>query len=782
MKYSYKWLQELSGTKKSPQELADFLTMRAFEVEEIESVGCAIDRVVVAQIDAIEKHPNADKLRILTMNIGENEPLRIVCGAPDVEAGQKLPLALDGAELANGITIRPTEVRGVFSPGMVCGREELGIGEGLWVLPDNAPVGVLIKDFLNDADWLLDIKVLPDRAHDCLSHVGMAREIAALEGGELDYDYAGLRLNETISHEVHSSIKTKECRRHIGALVKNVVVKPSPAWLQNRLKKLGVRPINNIVDITNFVMLELGQPMHAFDWDTLDKERGETHVDVRFAWQGEIIRLLDGKDYLLDAKDLVIADSKKALDVAGIMGGADTAVRDETTTILFEAANFDPVCIRKTRSRLGLRTDASDRFEKGLDPNLAEKALVRALELLRHIVEGIEVEVRDVYPDPAIEQTIKLHPEKTESLLGVSVDTDRMVEILSRLGCEVKKKKEYLLVTVPTWRLDLTSAEDLIEEIGRGIGYDAVTAEAPRILLTGVRMDGARAFDRRLRDVLVDVGFTESYQYSFYSEREAEAARLPFSEHVRLSNPMSSDQALMRTVLSVGLLRSASENLKHTKQLRLFETGRVYAHADGGVNERKSIALLLIDEHDSFSVLKGVVEHVFETLGVVMEFDTAEEVSGLWHPTRTADIVTADGKQSIGRLGEIHPFVTEAFKIKKRVAYVEIDFEALFQSVPQTKTFVPMRKYPEVLRDISLYVPETVRVKDIVETIRKAGGSLVLQSELFDHYFDETKDMKSLAFHIHFGADDRTLEGQEVDTLLEDIVTTLTSELVVERR
>jgi phenylalanyl-tRNA synthetase beta chain len=794
MKYSYKWLQELSGTEKTPQELADFLTMRAFEVEEVEHIGLAFDRVVVGEVLELESHPDADKLRVAKVDVG-TEVLQIVCGAPNVAVGQKVPVALVGAELPGGFVIQKREVRGVDSNGMICSQKELGVGEdhtGIWVLAADAPTGELLKNVVNDNDTLLDIKVLPDRAHDVLSHVGMAREIAALEGGELDYDYESLKLSSSHSSEVSAEIQAGEksdC--YIAALVKGVVVKESPTWLRNRLQKLGIKSMNNIVDITNYVMLELGQPLHAFDWDAIAKEEGRGKMIVRLAKPGEKLTLLDEKEYTLNEQDLVIADRKKPLALAGIMGGSASGVKAETRNLLLEAAHFDPVTIRKTRTRLGLRTDASDRFEKGLDPHLAEKAMVRALELIEHLAGGEEMQIDPVYSRALHPIELTLDPQKTESLLGIAITGELGIEALRRLGFDVHKHNGNLRVVVPTWRLDITSTEDLVEEIGKMIGYDAIPATAPLLPLRGVEVSSARLLERKLKDALVAGGFTEVYNYSFYSEGDAEAARFETSGHVRLANPMTTEQALMRVSLAPGLLRNVRENLKHFKVLSLFEWGRVYAPAEkGGVEEKKKVAGAVVlegetKEHtENFFALKGVLSRTLDGLGFAPEYDTATDPGSFWHPTRTADVLLTDKNRSVftGRIGEIHPFVLERFKIKRRVAYFELDFEILLAELPRIKTFTPLRRYPEVLRDVSLYVPNAVRVKDITDIIRSTGGELVLSSELFDQYFDAVKNMKSLAFRIHFGAEGRTLSGEETDALLERISSSLEQNLGVERR
>lgn len=793
MKYSYNWLKELSGTKKSSEALAEFLTMRAFEVESVERVGFDTDGVVVGEVKELEKHPNADRLRVAKIDVG-SETLQIVCGAPNIAVGQKVPVALIGTKLPGNFEIKQSEIRGMTSFGMVCSQKELGLGEdhvGIMVLPESASAGESFKDFLNDTDCLLDIKVLPDRAHDALSHVGMAREIAALEDEELDYDYDSLMLVSSGSEAFTVSVAdVASTPRYIGALLRNVEVKSSPAWLKNRLKKLGIRPINNIVDVTNFVMMELGQPLHAFDWGVLaEGSDGRKNVFVRHAQEGEKIQLLDEKEYVLGGDDIVIADSEKALALAGVMGGIGSGVTVETKDIFLEGASFDPITIRKTRARLGLHTDASDRFEKGLDPNTAEKAIVRALELLAHVAKGEGSQVVDVYSQPRVSKKLSFHIDLVRQLLGIEVGVADISSRLPRLGFDVKSDDAGgLEITVPTYRLDIDSVADIIEEIGKMVGYDAIPVVAPSVPLRGVASDMARSIERRLKDIAVGNGFTETLSYAFYSRHDAEAVGMSDVEHLELANPMNPDQALMRASLLPNMLKNIRENLKHRKSLQLFESGNVYFVSDfQPVHESVMFAGAIVIEktdNEPFYELKGLLDRMLRDLGIVPTYDTTDNAGSYWHPTRTADVFGLKGKEllHIGRIGEVHPFVLEHFHIKKRVAYFELDYDLLRKILPENKVFIPIRRYPEVLRDVSLFVPQTVRVKDVLEGIDKQGKGMVLDAELFDQYFDEAKKMKSLAFHIRFGVADRTLESGEVDVLLEKIVASLEKNLKAERR
>lgn len=799
MKYSYAWLCELSGTKKSPQELADFLTMRAFEVESVESVGFDIDNVVIGQVVELEKHPNADRLRVAQINIGK-ETLTIVCGAPNIAVGQKVPVARVGTILPGDFEIKQSEIRGVASSGMVCSQNELGLGEnhdGIMVLPDAAKIGELLRDFLKDSDSLLDIKVLPDRAHDCVSHVGMAREIAALEGSELDYDYEGLVLPEAEGSDgVSVSIDAKDqSKRYIGALIRNVEVKSSPAWLKNRLRKFGIRSINNVVDVTNYVMLELGQPTHAFDWDLISDEKSEGVIHVRNANKGEMIKLLDEHEYQLEAQDIVIADAQnEPIALAGIMGGLLSGVTDETRAIFLESAHFDAISIRKTRSRLGLRTDASDRFEKDIDASMAERAMSRALEFITHVTGGTVEYVVDTAKEYGHEEAPKVIPvslEAVSKLLGIEVGLEAIVEPLKKLGfgVEVDRSKTLLHITVPAWRLDIASAEDVVEDIGKVLGYASIPSIAPVVPVQGAQLDRDRSLERELKSAAAAEGFTESLNYSFYSKKDAENSYIGTTDHLELANPMNPDQQLVRASLLPNLLKNVRDNARLQKSVQIFESGKVhYSSEFQSVHESNMFSGIMMtasdDKREPLFLLKGCLENILSSLHMESFSNTMDNAGSYWHPTRTGDIFgRKDGKSYlIGRIGEIHPFVLEAFHIKKRVAYFELDYSLLQEALPEGKQFVPIRRFPEVVRDISLFVPSTVRVKDILDIVLNTKNTLVLNAELFDQYFDKEKNMKSLAFHISFGAADRTLESAEADTLLEAIVEELEKELHVEQR
>lgn len=792
MKFSYNWLKELSGTEKTPEELAEFLTVRAFEVEEVKRVGFCVSNIFVGRVLSVEKHPNADRLRIANVDIGEKGKKQIVCGAPNLDAGQNVAVAIHGAILPDGNEIRKTEIRGVPSEGMICSERELGLGEnhdGIMVLPQAAEVGMTFSDDMGSSDWLLDVKILPDRAHDCLSHVGLAREISALEERVFDYDYDGLVLSEmkakTKGESPFSISLGADDRslRYIGALMKNVSVGASPQWLIDRLSVFGMRSINCVVDATNFIMLELGQPLHAFDWNKLAGSEVKK-VGPRFAMSGETILLLDGKTSELGAEDIVIADGEKAVALGGIMGGADSAVTSETTNVLFEAAHFDPVSIRRTRTRLGIESDASFRFEKGISLDLPERAMVRLLDIISHIAGGEIAGVIDKGEKFPKVKPIVFAQSNIESLLGMKISEKEMKKALELRGFQIVSESENLSVIPPLFRLDIESEADIAEEIGKSIGYDRIAPEAPKFSLSSALEDPIRIFESMFRNHLAANGFVETYNYSFYSERDATRTRLEESRHCALENPLNPDQALVRISLVPGLLKNIALNRRRVPDIRLFECGKTYESVDGKPNETRlfSGAIFLSSEKDgeSLASLKSEVSRFLSTISISASFRPQTPNESFWHPTRTAEVIGTEGI-SIGAIGEIHPSVGKSFDVPGRVACFEFDVRKLLKSMPEASVFVPIRKYPETLRDLSCFVPERILVADIEKEIFASGGDKVLSIELFDRYTD-AEHGRSLAFHLRFGKEDSSLTGEEAEKIIEDISHTLETKLGVSTR
>lgn len=796
MKYSYNWLKELSKSKLSPEKMAENITMHSFEVEEWHSVGQKIDNIVVGKILEIEKHPNADRLQIVKVNVGVGRDLTIICGAQNIKVGDKVPVALIGAKLPGG-EIKETEIRGVKSFGMLCAEDELGIGEdhsGILILDPKAKVGEKALDF---EDAVMDIKVLPDRGHDALNHIGMAREVAATEGRNPEphgVQSAMLALRRIAkSKKIKIEIQDKKlCPRYIGAVMENVEIKPSPLWLKQRLLVCGVRPINNIVDATNYIMLETGQPLHAFDFNEIKGAK----IVVRRAKNGEEIKLLDETVKKLTSEDLVIADEKRALAIAGVMGGEDSGISEKTKTIVLESANFDANSIRQTRLRHTLKTEASDRFEKDIDPNLAEKTMVRIIELIKELAGGKLEGVVDVYPKKIKSWKIKLNLESVDKLLGEKISKDKVAKILETLGLEVKNKKKeagVIEVEIPTRRIDLKDQENLIEEIGRIYGYARIRPQAPHIKLAYPQTNEKRMFERKSKEILAGLGFDEVYNYSFYSARDAELSELGAIEHLELQNPMNPDQALMRVSLIPNVLKNVRENLKNFNELHIFEVGKVHWSNSNVLPEEKRMLVGAIVQEGSkdrrkslFYEAKSFVDSLLQRIGMddwyydQYDVSSKETSNTLWHGGRTAEIRTEEGESEFGLVGEINPIVLANFDIHKRVAMFEIDLDKLQKISETEREYQPISKFPTVSRDISMLAEGDVLVDDILKNIQKVGSDLVQDTDLFDIF--EKDGQNSFAFHIVFGAPDRTLEHQEIDGLMQKIISSLEKDLGVEVR
>jgi len=842
MKYSYNWLKELSGTKKAAIDLAQDITMRAFEVESVEKAGRDFAGVVVGKILEIRKHPNADKLQLVKLTtdpprVDEQSSLRVeagnkqqktinvVCGAHNISVGDHVPVATVGTDLGNGFVIKEAEIRGEKSFGMLCAQDELGLGEdhsGIMLLSKKTKIGTPFADTLSNNDQVLEIKILPDRAHDALSHVGMAREIAALEGKQLEYDYENLKLPNRKTKNLSVKIEdAKLCLRYVGAIMNDIVVKESPQWLKSHLEACGIRPINNIVDATNYVMLELGQPLHAFDFEQIsgmdipnskfqisnksqisNDKNSKVQIVVRKAKKGEKITLLDGSVKELLPEDIVIANETHALALAGVMGGEDSGINEKTTRIVLEAANFDAISIRKTRTRLNIITDAAYRFEKSIDPNLTEKAMVRVIEILEHIAGGKLEGVSDEYPKKVKPWTVKLDLEYMDHLLGTTVPRDKAKNILESLGMGVKKSgKNTLVVEIPTFRIDAKTQEDLIDDIGRIYGYDKVPVIAPMVSVQAARSNENRIFEREVKKILVGREFSEVYNYSFYSIEDAKRAKLLKKVHRELENPMNPEQSLMRVSLIPAILKNVRENLKYHKDLHIFEIGRIYPDKGATLPEEKTMLAGAVvplkksakelkqdKRHASvFYEAKGYAQFLLERLGIDdFYFDTFDAKSpdltdSLWHDGRTAAIKIEGSGQTIGFVGEVDSAVAADFGIEEKVGIFEFDMAALQEIAEHEREYEPIRKYPIVIRDISLISSQGARVDEILSTIQTAGGEMILDTDLFD-IFDFADGSTSYAFHVMIGADNRTLTSKEIDETMERIVVKLKDDLGIEIR
>lgn len=776
MKYSYHWLKELSGTKKPAERVADLLMKHAFEIEGIESYPHGLDGVVTGCVLEIQSHPNADRLRVAKVELGKNDIRQIVCGAPNLEENQKVVVILPGCTLPNGTEIREAEIRGVKSSGMICSERELGIGEGhegILVLPEETPIGAEFAKLVGLSDMIFDVKILADRGSDALSYEGLAREIAALDGHAPQFTEVRAKSFKIPSYnrapKIHISDK-KACRRYIGILLKDVVVGESPLWLKTKLIVSGLRPINSIVDITNYSMLLTGQPMHAFDADQISGG-----IQIRMAKKNEKLELLTGEKKLLSTEDLVIADTKKVLALAGVMGGKYSGVTADTKNIFLEIANFDGATIRRTRMRHNLPTDASYRFERNLDPNLPTDVAREAVELIRELAGGKLAGARDEYPEKRKEWKIELDLSRVEDVLGAKVPLFEAVQYLALQGLAVKKinGKDALSVVIPTRRPDLRDEWDLIEEIGRMRGYEKIGPVAPILPLISVGVNPKKSFERKAKTSLASLGFTEIMTYSFYGVRDIEAFGLETAGHIELANPLNPDQTHLRKSLLPSMLRKAKENLRHVGSFRLFEWESIFEKSKKTeVCETKMLAIASVsseNDQKEFFRLKGSIENFLENLqisDVLFVPHIAPESGDEWHRKRSADIIS--GGKCIGTIGTLLPFILKNFGIAAEMAMAVIDTEGLRASVNPEILFRPLPKFPFAVRDISFIFEKKVESAAIVQCMLEAGSPLLQSAELFDVF--ERDGRRNLAFHLSFGAAERTLTSEEMDTAFGRVV------------
>ncbi|HHV17386.1 MAG TPA: phenylalanine--tRNA ligase subunit beta [Thermoanaerobacterales bacterium] len=783
------WLKEFVNVTEDTKELSKRLTMSGSNVEGIKHWGKEIENIVVGKLEKIEKHPDADKLLVVYVNIG-SESIQIVTGATNIKAGDKVPVALHGSTISGGKKIRASKLRGVKSAGMLCSAEELGLDdhglpqemrEGILILPEDAPLGMDIKDYLNLEDKVIDFEITPNRS-DCLSIIGIAREVAATF--KLELDIPQIRLKEEavgyVQDRAKINIEAEDlCRRYVTRLVEDVVIKPSPLWMQRRLQTCGVRPINNIVDITNYVMLEMGQPLHAFDFDKL--EGGS--IIVRRGNISEKMVTLDGISREINEDMLVIADAKKPVAIAGVMGGADSEITSSTTCILLESANFFGPSIRRTSRQMGLRSESSMRFEKGIDPNICLKAADRACELIEQLGVGKVLKgYIDVFPGKTEPKEIPFNSDKINRVLGTDICPEEMTDMLNRLEIQVKttidgNKK----AIVPTFRLDMTEEADIIEEIGRMYGYDRLPITLPEGNVTHGKLNTYQKYVNDIKDVLVYNGYSEIYTYSFVSPRVFNSINAPDDSSLRqvvtLLNPLGEDHSIMRTTLLPNMLDVMAFNLnRKAQELRLFETGAVYLPKELPLKElpyeNKRIAIGLCGESMEFYDLKKVIETLFAKLRI-RKYDFSQERHFAFHTMRCAKIKV--DKDEIGFVGEIHPDVLENYQINKKVYAAELDIDVILSKASKKINFKPLPKFPTSDRDLAVVVKETVLASDVLSAMKETGGKLLEKAELFDVYQGGQipKGYKSMAFSLTFRAKDRTLTDAKVNEIIEKIKTRL---------
>lgn len=808
MRVSYKWLKTLVEIPVDPYELAERLTMAGVAVENLEEPGKEISNVVTARIDKIVKHPDADKLAVCTADAGQGEPLQIVTGAPNVYEGQVVALALVGATLPGDFKIKKSKLRGVESYGMLCSGQELGIDvkslpedqqNGILDLTKDTPPGQDIKPLLGLDDTILELELTPNRA-DCLSMIGVAREVAAVLGTELHLPEIRVEeIDETIDDKVVVKIADpKLCRRYAARLIRNVKIGPSPLWMQHRLQAAGVRPINNVVDVTNYVMLELGQPLHAFDAAKLSADK--ITILVRPAKPGEKMNSLDGVERELDGKMLVITDGAIPVAIAGVMGGLESEVTDNTATILLESANFAGPGIRRTSRNLALRSESSTRFEKGVDINICVPAIHRAAQLIQEMGAGEIVRgTVDNYPAPAVKKVIKLRTDRVEQILGIAVPREEIAGILQNLRFPYLEKGPDFEVTVPTARGDIIMEIDLIEEVARLFGYSRI----PTTLPSGATVQGGKSMEQvlidRVRDIMLGCGLTEIITMSFINPRAYDAILLPEGNPLRRSvvvqNPLSEDQGVLRTTLMPGVMETLSRNAaRRNRDAAVFEIGHAFYPVAGQELPKEELTLAgalmgnmpggwnTSAREMDFYYAKGVIDTMMAAFDVKGAVYTAVTDNPTLHPGRAA-VISVNGV-TLGFIGEINPRVRENFRLTERAYGFQINLEALFPLVNLVKKYQQLPKYPAVERDMALLVKQDIAAGELLGVIKAAGGELLKEVRLFDVYQGEQVQAgyKSLAYSLRFQAPDRTLTDEEVNAVFDKIHNSLKDKLGAELR
>ena len=797
MNVTLNWLKTYIDFDLSPSELADRLTMLGIEVESIKQLGVGLEGVVVGSVSSIRPHPNADKLVLCQVDVGEAEELQIVCGAPNVREGMLAPVATIGATLPIGLTIKSAKLRGETSQGMLCSEKELGLSDnaaGLMELPADTPLGTTLSEALRLDDIVFELEITPNRP-DCLSLIGVAREIRAETGNSLKLPTVDLKENETDIRELTSvTIDAPDlCPRYAARVIQGVKVGESPAWLQQRLESVGVGVINNIVDITNFVLMEYGQPLHAFDYHKL----AENRIVVRRAADGEQLTTLDEVERELTADMLVIADAEKSVALAGIMGGYDSEITETTCDVLLESAYFNPSSVRATAKALGISTEASYRFERGADPGVVIAALDRAAELITELAGGTVCEgVADVYPGWQPLTRIQLRPERVNFVLGTTIETAEMVQILNRLDFDVETSGDVYQVTVPTFRSDVTREIDLIEEIARVYGYDNIPTTLPKGDIPVPPPNPKTEVHNRIKRFLLAAGMMEAVNYSFCDPNCFDKIRLnvndPLRDTLKLRNPLSPEMSVLRTTLLPSLLENAQHNRNHQiDTIALFEIGGVFIQ-NSEQKEPERVAGILAGQigegvysnpyrQPDFFDIKGRVEGILEVCGIV-DYTLQKTDMPIFHPGRNAEVLLDDRR--IGTFGEAHPEVLENYDLPYKAYLFECDVEALVDTAVFTKRFEPISIYPKVARDLAIVVDKEILSDMPTELIYATGGDVVESVRLFDVYEGEQvpEGKKSLAYTINYHSATETLTDKAVNALHDKVVERLNQALGAELR
>ena len=790
MLVSYNWLKQYTNVEDNANALAEKITRGGIEVEGVEYLAEEISNVVVGYVVSKEKHPDAEKLNVCQVNVGEEENLQIVCGAPNVDAGQYVIVAKVGAKLP-GIKIKKAKLRGVESQGMICSLAELGLSksvvpknyqEGIYVFETEQELGSDVVEVLGLNDYILDLSITPNRA-DALSMRGLTYELGALYNNKVNFNDVEKEENyEATSLQV--AIESDSCRNYVGQIVKNVEVKSSPLWLQTRLMNSGIRPINNIVDITNYVLLEFGQPMHAFDKDLVGDK-----IVVRDAKEGEVLETLDGEERKLQTTDLVITDGTRAIALGGVMGGKNTEVSEETKNIILESAYFNPTTVRRTSAVHGLRSDSSARFEKGIDPNMQKAALARAVELILELCPNAVVESSVGVVNKEEEKVVEITNSYINNYLGITLSTEEIAAILEGLSFTVEVTGENLVVKVPTRRPDISIKQDLVEEVIRIYGYDNLASTLPKFSKT---TKGGLTYSQRmvrdLRAVYASLGFNDTINYSLVSEEEATEYTLEDHHKVRLLMPMTETHSTLRQSLVPGLLNTVQYNVaRKQKDLKLLEIGRVFfGSGDDNIQPKETLYLSAaltgeeratkwLKESSSldFFAAKGYLEVVFDRLGLDEKVTYKKSKLEGMHPGRFAEVHL--GEKRIGFIGEVHPQVAD--KLGLNTTYVfEINLDEVISESKVKPKYEEVTKYPEITRDIAMLVDVKDEYQNIYNVIESVNSKLITKVELFDLYVgaELLVGKKSLALTITYSDKQKTLTDEEVTAVHDKVLSALT--------
>ena len=799
MKASIEWLKEYTDINVSNKELAEILTMTGSKVEEIQEKGTDIKNVVVGKILEINKHPDADKLVVTKVNVG-NEILQIVTGADNIKVGDIVPIAKNGSELPGGIQIKTGKLRGVESCGMMCSVGELGLSildypeqieHGIMILPKEyeLKLGKDIVEILQLKEEIIEFEITPNRP-DCLSVEGLGREVAVSLGENYknprkNIDEKKTNLKTDIEGLKVDILAPDLCYRYVARAVKNVKIESSPEWLKRRLKACGMRAINNIVDITNYVMLEMGQPMHAFDINSIAGK----HIKVRRATDGEKITTLDEQERTLNRENLVIADNEKAVAIAGVMGGLNSEIERNTNTVVFESAVFKGSSVRLTAKEIGLRTEASARYEKGLSPENAMRAINRAVELVTLLNAGEEIEgAIDVYPSKQEKKEIEFIPERINNLLGISLSKKEMEDILTKLDIEVKNG----IAIPPYYRMDIEGEADLAEEILRIYGYDKLESTLISAETTLGGKNKEQKLEDALRNLLVNKGFSEIYTYGMLNEKELIKSNIEselLQQAVVLKKPLSEDYTMMRVSTIPSIMQTVAFNYaKKNQDVALFEIGRIYRDEKGSIEknelpiEESILSISNYGENVDFYTIKGIVENILE-VAHVRRYELSSKVERTsYHPGRVAKINV--GNDTVAILGEISPIVTNNYNIGTRVYFAEIYVEKLAKYGKADSKYKEIAKFPAVERDIAIVVDELVEVGNIEKIISKKCKKILERVKLFDVYRSEKlgEGKKSVAYSLIFRSNEKTLSDEEISKTMETIVSDLKKELGAELR